>query len=56
MRVKLVILNMVPVYFRTDRQINKCFFNETDIEEVYFKGYEDEAEEAFQKKYRQEIG
>lgn len=31
------------------------FFNEADIEEVYFKGYIDESEEEFQKKYRDEI-
>ena len=31
------------------------FFNETDIDEVYFEGYVDEAEEAFQKQYQEEI-
>ena len=31
------------------------FFNETDIDKVYFKGYEDKAEEQFQKKYQEEI-
>ena len=31
------------------------FFNESDIEEVYFKGYIDESEEEFQKKYKEEI-
>lgn len=31
------------------------FFNESDIDTVYFEGYVDEAEELFQKKYREEI-
>lgn len=31
------------------------FFNEIDIGEVYFKGYIDESEEAFQAKYQDEI-
>ncbi len=31
------------------------FFNETDIDKVYFKGYVDESEEEYQKKYREEI-
>ena len=31
------------------------FFNEADIEEIYFKGYIDESEEAFQKKYEEQI-
>ena len=31
------------------------FFNEEDIEEIYFEGYIDESEAKFQKKYREEI-
>ncbi|MTW86057.1 DUF4176 domain-containing protein [Virgibacillus dakarensis] len=31
------------------------FFNNSDIEEIFFKGYIDELEEDFQKKYQEEI-
>jgi len=31
------------------------FFNESDIEKVFFRGYIDESEESFQKKYKNEL-
>lgn len=31
------------------------FFNNSDIEKVFFKGYIDESEESFQKKYKKQL-
>lgn len=40
-------------YGQTDQTVH--FFNEQDIDEIYFKGYVDESEEAFCKEYREKI-
>lgn len=38
-------------------QINQetYFFNNSDIEEIFFKGYIDESEESFQQQYKEEL-
>lgn len=69
--IKLMIMSRAPLhnqdgvigYFdyaacvypqgQTDQQA--YFFNQEDIEEIYFKGYIDEQEKAFQEKYEEEI-
>lgn len=69
--VKLMILNRAPLYNKegvigyfdysacvypfgkVEEQV--YFFNDENIEEVYFEGYTDEQEEQFQKAYEEKI-
>lgn len=70
--VKLMILNRAPLYNQNGVvgyfDYSAClypagkveerayFFNNENIEKVYFKGYIDEAEEKFQEQYKENIG
>lgn len=69
--VKLMILNRTPLYNQDGKigyfDYSACvypagkveeqvyFFNNENIEEVYFRGYVDEQEELFQQQYEEKI-
>ncbi len=69
--IKLMILNRAPLYNQNGVvgyfDYSACiypagkieeqvyFFNEENIEEVYFKGYIDEQEEQFQEEYDEKV-
>lgn len=69
--VKLMIINRAPLYNQNGEigyfDYSACiypngkvedqvyFFNDENIQKVYFEGYKDEQEELFQKEYKEKI-